>query len=32
VRIAIVMNNDSPHVSTKKDIGVGELAEANTLE
>lgn len=32
VRIAIVMDNYSPHVSTKKDTRVGEWAEANNLE
>ena len=31
-RIAIVMDNYSPHVSTKKDSRVGEWAEANNLE
>ncbi|HEU5437961.1 MAG TPA: transposase [Ktedonobacterales bacterium] len=32
VRIAIVMDNYSPHLSTKKDIRVGEWAAANNLE
>jgi|SRR5690348_2485788 len=32
VRIAIVMDNYSPHLSTKKDTRVGEWAEANNLE
>jgi hypothetical protein len=30
--IAIVMDNDSPHVSAKEDIQVGEWAAANNLE
>jgi transposase len=32
VRIAIVMDNFSPHLSTKKDTRVGEWAEANNVE
>ena len=32
VRIAIVMDNYSPHLSTKTDTRVGEWAEANNLE
>src|SRR5262249_33494172 len=32
VRIAIVMDNFSPHLSTKKDRRVGEWAEANNVE
>ena len=32
VRIAIVMDNFSPHLSTKKDQRVGEWAEANNVE
>jgi len=32
VRIAIVMDNYSPHLSTKKDTRVGEWAAANNLE
>jgi transposase len=32
VRIAIVLDNFSPHLSTKKDQRVGEWAEANNVE
>jgi len=32
VRIAIVMDNYSPHLSTKKDTGVGPWVEANNPE
>ena len=32
VRIAIVMDNFSPHLSTKKDRRVGDWAEANNVE
>jgi transposase len=32
VRIAIVMDNFSPHLSTKKDARVGDWAEANNVE
>ena len=32
VRIAIVMDNFSPHLSTKKDQRVGDWAEANNVE
>ena len=32
VRIAIVLDNFSPHLSTKKDTRVGEWAEANNVE
>jgi len=32
VRIAIAMDNYSPHVSTKKDTRLGEWAEANNLD
>jgi transposase len=32
VRIAIVLDNFSPHLSTKKDPRVGEWAEANNVE
>ncbi len=32
VRIAIVMDNFSPHLSTKKDQRVGEWAAANNVE
>jgi transposase len=32
VRIAIVMDNFSPHLSTNKDCRVGEWAEANNVE
>jgi hypothetical protein len=32
VRIAIVLDNFSPHLSTKKDPGVGDWAEANNVE
>ena len=32
VRIAIVMDNFSPHLSTKKDTRVGDWAEANNVE
>ena len=32
VRIAIVLDNYSPHLSTKKDQRVGEWAEANNVE
>jgi transposase len=32
VRIAIVMDNFSPHLSTKKDTRVGEWAKANNVE
>ena len=32
VRIAIVMNNFSPHLSTKKDQRVGDWAKANNVE
>ena len=32
VRIAIVMDNFSPHLSTKKDARVGDWAKANNVE
>ena len=32
VRIAIVMDNFSPHLSTKKDTRVGDWADANNVE
>jgi transposase len=32
VRIAIVLDNFSPHLSTKKDTRVGDWAEANNVE
>ena len=32
IRIAIVMDNFSPHLSTKKDTRVGDWAEANNVE
>jgi transposase len=32
VRIAIVLDNFSPHLSTKKDTRVGDYAEANNIE
>jgi len=32
VRIAIVMDNFSPHLSTRKDQRVGDWAEANNVE
>ena len=32
VRIAIVLDNFSPHLSTKRDTRVGEWAEANNVE
>ena len=32
MRIAIVLDNFSPHLSTKKDQRVGEWAEANNVE
>ena len=32
MRIAIVMDNYSPHLSTKKDTGVGPWVEANNPE
>jgi transposase len=32
VRIAIVMDNFSPHLSTKRDARVGDWAEANNVE
>jgi hypothetical protein len=32
VRIAVVMDNFSPHLTTKKDSRVGEWAKANNVE
>jgi hypothetical protein len=32
VRMAIVLDNFSPHLSTKKDQGVGQWAAANNVE
>jgi transposase len=32
VRIAVVLDNFSPHLSTKADAGVGEWARANNVE
>ncbi len=32
VRVAIVLDNFSPHLSTKKDTRVGDWAEANNME
>lgn len=32
IRIAIVLNNYSPHLSTRKDTRVGDWAAANNVE